>query len=252
MATLPSVTFSQNCNNGDHVKSVGGDLGYKSRGQVCEGLYESKISADFELVSLLFSPLPSFHDKAVLTVIAPKVANSLFRNGVKVTALSLKPRLYYRMDADVNTKTELAWPVNEVISKIELNYQNIGLFGWASKSTDIVYTPLYIRLDNEIDDADTSQMIHAVVRAGVNVETFVWRILADNLRSEAHLTQTRYAAGSPIRFKFEPPQITGDTYKIQLDAKPENSDDWLTQTLSIAISTNRIDIISEKARQRGK
>jgi hypothetical protein len=235
--TVSFQLFGQVCNTGGNIKSIEGELGYQSRGQFCEGLYESKISADFELVSLLYSPLPTFDVNDVLKVFVPKLSSQFFPAGATITALSLKPRMYYRMDAIVAANSSLKWPLNRVISKIPLTYDEIGVFGWTSRQTDIIYTPLIIQLESEKPSTSKAKTVHVAVRAGVNIEYLVWRVFSKNTSGAEYLIEEFHAAGRPIHFNFELLEFSSASYQIQLDAKPEGSDEWLTQILLIAVPT---------------
>ncbi|WP_158770573.1 hypothetical protein [Paraglaciecola sp. L1A13] len=234
---LSSPLFARNCNISVNIKSIEGELGYQSRGQFCEGLYESKISADFELVSLLYSPFPTFSVNDVLNVFVPKLSSELFPSGASITALSLKPRMYYRMDATMADNSSLTWPLNQVISKIPLTHAEIGMFGWTNRNTDILYTPLSIQLEREKLFSIKPETVQVAVRAGVNIEYLVWRVFSQNIYGEEHLIEEFHAAGHPIRFNFELLEFTNGIYQIQLDAKSVGSDEWLTQILSVAAPT---------------
>lgn len=227
--SFPAIALD--CIGDQQIKPVSGQLGYQPRGELCEGLYESKISADFELVSLLSTSVPKFNDTDTFLIQAPKI-NSIKEIGI--TALSLKPRLYYRMDAQLKHPDKIHWPTKQVLSKVKLNAEDIGVFGWTHVAADTIYIPLTISLKNIATTATDFSALHIALRAGVNVEYLVWHLISDGAIGQENLIDQEFAAGESIGFQFTVPSTSGSTFKIQIDAKPESSDDWLTQTLSIS------------------
>ncbi len=70
-ALLPAFTQADTCDSSLLERADSGKDGYKDRGGICEGLYESPVSADFELVSLVESPLSDYKQGDVISIEAP-------------------------------------------------------------------------------------------------------------------------------------------------------------------------------------
>jgi hypothetical protein len=235
---VSTLSIADVCSVSDKIQSVPGDLGYKSRGHLCEGLYESKISADFELVSLSKGDLQNINANSVFVISAPPSDKSLFKNGVSITAVSLKPRLYYRMDAVIQQDSTLEWQMNKVVNKVPQLYGHIGIFGWEQGQNERLYIPVIIHDAAQQLDKSSNVNTKITLRAGVNIEYLIYRVFADDYSGEEEDINTFHAAGHPISFEFSAPKTTDSIYKIQVDAKAEGDDNWLTHTLFIASPVN--------------
>ena len=107
-------------------------LSYRMRGDRCEGIYAQEVSAISLDVRSLVGPLGSFdparNAELALEWAAPPGATT----PVRLRAFSLKERQYFRMDTAVPaSRGSYLWPT-EVVARVGLKKEEIGLVAWAS------------------------------------------------------------------------------------------------------------------------
>lgn len=154
-----------------HLQPVDGELGYRARGERCEGFFQSVVGAaqSVEVVSLLTAPLAfDTETTQALTVALPDPLPDP-NEAYHVGAIALSIQTYYRMDAELNPGTTLTWPVGEVLAPAALGARDVGLYGWFDDAGDIVYLPLAI--EGEAPGSNASLGL----RATSELDSLMWR-----------------------------------------------------------------------------
>lgn len=132
------------------LDSSSSPLAYRQRGDRCEGIYAQQVgSLSLEVRSLVaaFEPFdPAAASALVVEWTAPPEASG---RDVRLRALSVKPRTYYRMDTVVaGGKGLYRWPA-DVLAAVGLTRDDLALVGWldieeAGSLLREVYLPLRI------------------------------------------------------------------------------------------------------------
>jgi len=211
---------------------ISGQAGYIWRGDRCEGFYVSPSAAtDVELVSLLWGKLhfmlqPNAHLKVTAPNIAPHV-----QGPVRVRAVALPLRTYYRMDAVLPTDRPLLWPVDAVLFPWRLEANRIGVFGWVGTEAEKTFVPLQVVQPGAPEPQGPVEMI---VRLPVDVEIMKWRssIESDELSSPSKwfdAATTPVPAGRPVTIVVPDGPVA--VLHMEIAAKERHRDRW--STLSI-------------------
>ena len=120
----------QNCDPG--LQAAGGtEVAYRPRGDRCEGLYVQEVAGGtLQIVSLTASfKTYKFEKDKPLLLEWPVVGDAQ----VQVRASSLKRKLYYRMDMLRSQKPPgYTWP-SDVLSRLQLGRDEIGLLAWTDQ-----------------------------------------------------------------------------------------------------------------------
>ncbi len=245
-STLLLISTSANSDENDcgthaTIKAIYGVLGYKSRGGICEGLYESKVSADFELVSLKENRLEAYTPEDTINVYFPDVSEQTKNAETFITGIALKPRLYYRMDAKLQPAKSLKWPVEPVLSKIKLKQSELGIFGWSKKKKGTIYIPIRASLDKKDVIKNKDFDVEVIVRTGVNIEKLAWRFLGKGMSKKYNKVSESFPAGDPISIEITWPENHPPVIRLEIAAKPLESDKWLKKIFDIAVPVNSSD-----------
>src|SRR5262249_47184326 len=93
------------------VKPLNDVLGYKYRGNRCEGFYESNVSGDsLQILSLLNGTIPQdWGRNIVLEISAP----SSILEPINIRAVPLSTKPYYRMDGVMRSDLPMSWPIGD-------------------------------------------------------------------------------------------------------------------------------------------
>lgn len=133
--------YSQVCD--PEIRPVKGwELRYRERGNRCEGFYVAHPVGKFlEVVGVVAG---RFHftldEEEVLNISSPVILDHL----IHVRAVGLPVKIYYRMDAQLEPRQVLIWPVRDVIYPQKLSDNEIGVFGWIGEETEQTYVPITI------------------------------------------------------------------------------------------------------------
>ena len=103
------AAYTQQAGKCDGLVPAQGQVEYRWRQNRCEGFYRSNVSSgDLELVSLLVGRLStdSSSRNSQLEIVAPVIQRSL-TGPIKVRAVAIPPRTYYRMDATLDSGMRL-------------------------------------------------------------------------------------------------------------------------------------------------
>lgn len=218
------------------LKSVPGSIGYGLRvqGQRCEGLYESTVSAvNLEIVSLLKGKL-SFdlgkHES--LQVLAPDVSG-LLPLPVRVRAIALPLRAYYRMDAVLPPSGVLVWPLSDIVERVKLPAEKIGVFGWVGGDRDKIFVPLEVIAEGEEPASEIEAPIEILVRSAVDIEQLVWRTSLEKAPITGWLEYTGVPvlAGQPVALVL--PQGEAAVLRFEVAAKRLNNDKWMKLNIQL-------------------
>lgn len=176
MHCLPTPARSQLCDQ--RLEPLEGtDSGYRQRGNRCEGLFESKISAPrLDLVSLTVGRLQfAWQRDTSLSVEPPKEIGE----PIRLRAMAIPLGTFYQMDARLEGGASLRWPIREVLFPEELNDRRIGVLGWLDDGRRV---PLHVPVVVQSAPAASSPnqdpaAVTAILRSSVDVQFVSWRVL---------------------------------------------------------------------------
>ena len=138
-----------------------GGLGYRDRGDRCEGLYINPVSNTTLFVASFTEQFENF-DNAGNTVLIewdhPPASKE-----IQLRAQGIKPRLYYRMDASSSgSNSFFAWPAG-ILTSLNIKRNDIGVTGKMKlsigKTERFVYLPLRIRKQGESKKTGSYKLI---------------------------------------------------------------------------------------------
>lgn len=159
----PSALAAQTCVSS--VQPAQGDLGYRVRGERCEGLYVAEISTSaLELVSLTDGPLEYSLEVDTLMVYA---ATETTPGPVHLRALGRRPRTYYRMDAAPDA---LPFPWSSDVLKLAgMTPDRTGMYGFTLAAGDTTFVPV------RVGEFAPSDSLELVLRTAVDTEGVVYK-----------------------------------------------------------------------------
>ena len=205
----------------------------------CEGLYESSVRAPgLEVVSFLYERLRfELGDQRTMKVVAPD-SSGLLAEPVKVRAVALPLKTYYRMDAVIPESGALVWPVDEVLGPARFSAEQIGVFGWIGDEADRVLVPLRVLA---ADDAQAGALEPGggpgappdlLVRLANDAETVLWRY-REGQETSAWLSGAdgAVAAGRTVRLSLPPGPPA--QLRVEVMAKRPDSDEWSSLRLDV-------------------
>jgi hypothetical protein len=129
----------------------GSTLGYRDRGDRCEGLYVNPVSNTTLFVASFIESFENY-ELAGNTLLV-EWDKPPAEKEIHLRAQGIKPRLYYRMDAyRSGANTFFAWPAG-ILASLNIRRNDIGLTGRVKlpvgKTERWVYLPLRIRAQGE-------------------------------------------------------------------------------------------------------
>jgi hypothetical protein len=134
-----------------------GELAYQERdNNRCEGFYVQEVSStDISLVSLTQSGVVKSTSTLTMTWHVPTTSESPI---ISIQALSIKSRLYYRMDtseAATGQQGQFDW-VTEYLNRAGITSEAIGkaigVSAWVEESSDRLYLPLELSPSDSLPD----------------------------------------------------------------------------------------------------
>jgi hypothetical protein len=108
---------------------IAGPEGYRARtaDPRCEGLYFADVAgSQIELVSLTLGPLSYDLDHPTTLQVRPVTPATV---ALSVQAVGIMPGLHYRMDADIEPGQALNWPIGEVLVRLRIPAELVGVLG---------------------------------------------------------------------------------------------------------------------------
>jgi hypothetical protein len=193
-----------------------GQWGYQKRGDRCEGLYEELVSEGaLRPVSLVSgeAPLP-------VTDVALSWPRPSSTAEVALTATSLKPTMFYRMDALVRGTT-YRW-ATDVVRALKVGEKELGIMAMTQevvgKAPRRVYLP--VTLGSRTDAAPAQYILRVASPEDLNDVVFgVWHVDQAGNRAavavaERSLKRPYYASSSPVSFAFNLPPARPGLYEV--------------------------------------
>ena len=199
-------------------------LAYARRDDRCEGVYVHEVSGSTGLQILSFTePVPAFAIQAGdrLHVEWSGITGA----AVRLRALSLRPRVYYRMDSERPSGTAaFDWPA-AIIGTLNLGSQHLGFVGLTSQTiggrTEEVYVPVRV---GKRTAAGSRPYVLSVRPAAELSEVFLTLSEVDNsgreirsIRKDAPLKLGYYPAETVIAVPLPALDHAG-LYRLQLGA----------------------------------
>jgi hypothetical protein len=236
MLLTATAGYAQQPENCDGLVPAQGQIEYRWRQNRCEGFYRSNVSSgDLELVSLLVGRLSGETTRnSQLEIVAPAVQRSL-SGPIKIRAVAIPPRTYYRMDATVNPGGRLSWPLGDVLGPAQLSMDRLGVFGWVDASPDRVFVPLRVVQSGQAVRAG-AEPIELRVRSASATDWVRWRAHIDGASPQDLPDWQEAARGLDAWKPVTVPLPPGSAAILRVDvrAKPQNSDQ--TQLLSVRVA----------------
>lgn len=190
---------------------------YRDRGSRCEGIFVKDVAGTSSLVVLAVSERPLPHGTATSKILGPddklriEWAHSERQSAtLAIRAVSLKRRIYYRMDRRQNAAISYYdWPT-DVLHSVSLNLENLGIAAWLIpgelSTSRRIFLPAYVTGTSRPTDG----RIHLLVRSSENLkELFLAHGEVDSEgreqppRHDAPLNRGYYPAGAPIEIQIK-------------------------------------------------
>lgn len=202
-----------------------GTLGYRDRGDRCEGLYINPVSSTTLFVASFTEHFENFDNtgNTILIEWDKLPANK----EIQLRAQGIKPRLYYRMDTyKPGGNTFFAWP-SGVLSSLNIRRSDVGVIGRiklpVGNTERFVHIPLRIRSQAGAKHTGTYKL---VLMPGVQLtEVYITlATVAQNgnperfLKAEEALGYGYYPAERPVEISIDTPKEKG-IYYLKLGAK---------------------------------
>lgn len=206
------------------LKPAQGKLGYQARSSPdrCEGIYQSLVAGEIELISFLRRPL-SFNSQtdATIDIVVPRTTPGAGSSGF-IVARALPLRVYYRLDASVKAGETLKWPISEVVSPAGLAPSDLGIVGSSLLSDGTVFFPLDVKPQGATVASYNSPVI--TFRAPVDLDTFSWRLVGDSAPTSWNKASQNMTIrmGDTISFPIDGP--TGRIVTLDIAVKPTTGD----------------------------
>jgi hypothetical protein len=206
------------------VRAPNDPLAYGRRGERCEGLYIREVSGSAGLLlasfTEAFAPFePAAGERLYVEWSPPK-------SPVRIRAVALRRRLYYRMDTTRPPGSKLfEWP-GDVLASLKMRSQEIGIVGWTDRvpgsAMEEVYVPLRVGKRSPVER--TGRYVLLVVPGTELSEVFVTlsEVLADGregavIKRDEPLGYGFYPAERGIRISLPALQRSG-LYRLQVGA----------------------------------
>ncbi|MGZ5134019.1 MAG: hypothetical protein ACXWCG_02670 [Flavitalea sp.] len=203
-----------------------GTLGYRERGDRCEGLYINPVSNTTLFVASFIEHFENYDLNAGNTLLI-EWDHPPANKEIHLRAQGIKPRLYYRMDAyNSGTNTFYAWP-SGILTSLNIKKNDIGIVGRIKLpigSTErYLYLPLRIRRQGV---AERSGNYKLILMPGVQLnEIYITMASVGGdgnpehfLSKEVILGYGYYPAERPIEIPIDKPKNKG-IYYLKLGAK---------------------------------
>ena len=138
-----------------------GGLGYRDRGDRCEGLYINPVSNTTLFVASFTEQFENYDNTG--TTILIEWDQPPANKEIHLRGQGIKPRLYYRMDAyKSGTNTFFAWPAG-ILTSLNIKRNDIGITGKVKlpvgKTERYVHLPLRIRKQGEAKRTGSYKLI---------------------------------------------------------------------------------------------
>lgn len=232
---------SDNCDPG--LKPAGGiEVGYTNRGDRCEGVYVQEVSGGALDIISLTTDFQNFRftKENPLRLEWPTVGD----DQVQVRASSVRRKLYYRMDTIRPQKPpNFIWP-SDILSRLELGREEIGLLAWTEQPVGGAIRKIYLPMrvtaqeSNHIDSAvqqQTGDSYKVVLISSVELQEVYVTLrpldskgkLGKPIRQSLKLDYGFYPAERPIVFRLSFSELTNSPsglYSLSVGAELKNGE----------------------------
>jgi hypothetical protein len=150
---LIDLSAQSNCDS-SLIQMSSGPLGYRDRGDRCEGTYIKQVGSTTLLVASFTEFFEQYDVKSgkSLQIEWDNLAN---KTGVHIRAQGVKQKLYYRMDSfRPAATTSYTWSTN-ILASLNILQKDIGVIGTTRHSVGQVQRDIYLPL--RIRQADTTR-----------------------------------------------------------------------------------------------
>ena len=218
-----------------NLRPIGGASGYTARrgDSRCEGVYQSPVSATgLEVISVTLGPLDFDVELDDHLVVSMPDLGALDADAIRVRAVALPLRTYYRMDTLVAPGQTMRWPVGAVLRPWDLTSDRLGVFGWIDHAGDRVLVPVAVNPEDQ-SSADDASRVLIKLRSPVRLDRVVWREVADDgsVSDWRPVVERTVRGGEAIAFKL--PAGPAGVLRLDFRARRPNSDYWLALDLRI-------------------
>lgn len=199
------------------------ELGYRFRANRCEGLYASNVSGEsLQIVSLLEGSLAFSLNPNVVLEVSPTLNPG---SNIRIRAIPLPLKTYYRMDAELGQNEVLVWPVRDVLSKINVSSARLGVYGWVGPEQDPLFIPLRVIPRGQAMQGARSLTLG--VRSSVTLGRVSWRLgsLENNQCSNFGVWQNVAPVGNLVKISLT--SVTAGYFCAEVQAREKNSGPWL-------------------------
>jgi hypothetical protein len=214
--TTPATLAAQEspCDAAIERTAKRGSLGYQSRGEHCEGMYNTDVAATMMWVASLTALFDAYDldstEPLVVSWTAPAGKTTHLR------AHGIKRDIYYRMDAPREAgQGGWKWPT-DVLAAQGIERDDIGVLGWVSENAGGVehelFVPLSVAQGSSIRASSGTGTYEMVVVPNVRLqEVYVslarvdaagQRPQGDYIKKQEPLGQRVYATQRPIRIQL--------------------------------------------------
>jgi hypothetical protein len=209
------------------------EIQYKYRQNRCEGFYSSKVSSGtIEVVGVIKGEFHfNLEKNEIVEISSPFVKKQLIR----VRAVGIPIKTYYRMDTEIAPGAVFSLPVGEIIYPQKLSDEKIGVFGWIEQGADKIYVPL--AASAKLGKNPNNDKIMLYLRTSTDVENLKWRTA--NMVDGICLTpgdwndtqKSSYRSGQPISISLP----EAKALCVEVAAKEKNSALWLKRNIRLLL-----------------
>lgn len=212
------------------------DIGYHRYSNRCEGFYRAAVASHpFAVVGLTIGPLRYDIDPGEVLEVSPPY----HKGAVRIRAMAIPNKTYYRMDAALAAGQKLSWPIKDVIHKrpYELTCDKIGLLAMKREKGEEIYLP--VQADPRKAPGDADNRFHLILSPAFDFAVFKHRTiqtLANGKKIagawEDPRTQMRiYRMGTPLTILL-PPDSTG-ALEVEVAGRIKNQESWITKLIRL-------------------
>ena len=237
LPVLAVTVLGQGCT--EYLSNKDPNFGYRLRGNRCEGMYVSKVSApSLDLISLTLGKI-EFRRGATLVVSVPGYGRPVHVQGIATPA-----NTFYRMDADSDqTGVVTGWAVDDVLGPQQIDATRLAVLAWVAEDRSAEFRRFVpARITSAAPATDNT--IWLKVRVSVAVASLRWRWSpasesAGNWVCERRDWQTKDKRNSGLSAyeaaEIQLPDLHG---KVCLDvaALPDDSNDWVARRFLVQAS----------------
>jgi hypothetical protein len=211
-------------------------LGYHAYSNRCEGFYRATVSSQaFTVVGLTIGPLRYEIDPGeVLEIALPH-----HRRAVRIRALPIPDKTYYRMDAALGAAKKLRWPIRDVILKrpYELTCDQMGVLAIDGDKDGDIYLP--VRALPSKAPVVTDKRFHLVLSLSYDFADFKYRTIKSPANGQKIVgawedpseKKRIYRLGSPLTILLSPGLV--GIVDVEVAGKIKNQENWMTRRLRL-------------------